>query len=303
MGGLGRVLRGAAAVRRSRLVHARSDLAAASALIGRVDTWVWDVRSLWADQRIALGMLTAGSPEERIIRLVEAKAAERSAAIVTLTDSAIDVLEARHGIGVREKSTVVPTCVDLTVFEMAPLSPFPPIRFLLSGSLNRFYDVPTMLRFVRLADESLGAKLTVLSADQTDWERDFERVHATRTRAEPREVPSFVAASHVGLSVCRQDAGISLRAAVPTKIAEFLACGRPVVVNAGLGDLDALLPRYDAGVVLSGTTEAELNRGVSDLVQLLQDSSTPERCHRLAVDHFDLDRGVERLIETYRRVT
>src|SRR4051794_37995375 len=50
-----RVLRAAALVRGSALVHARSDLAAAAAMLAGVRSWVWDLRSLWADQRIALG--------------------------------------------------------------------------------------------------------------------------------------------------------------------------------------------------------------------------------------------------------
>ena len=53
-GGIARVIAGAAALRGAELVHARSDMSAASALLARSRSWLWDVRSLWADQRIAL---------------------------------------------------------------------------------------------------------------------------------------------------------------------------------------------------------------------------------------------------------
>src|SRR3712207_6204926 len=52
-GGALRVAHGASLLRGADLVHARTDLAAASTLMSRRPHWVWDVRSFWADQRIA----------------------------------------------------------------------------------------------------------------------------------------------------------------------------------------------------------------------------------------------------------
>src|SRR5688500_15955593 len=53
-GGLLRIAAAASAVRGSDVVHARSDLAAASTLLACRHTWLWDVRSFWVDQRIAM---------------------------------------------------------------------------------------------------------------------------------------------------------------------------------------------------------------------------------------------------------
>src|SRR5205085_402095 len=82
----------------------RSDLAAAAALVGRPDRWIWDVRSFWADQRMDLGMLREGSPEERLLRRVELGAAARANGIVTLTANAVSVLAARHGDAIERRT-------------------------------------------------------------------------------------------------------------------------------------------------------------------------------------------------------
>lgn len=57
-----------------------------------------------------------------------------------------------------------------------------------------------------------------------------------------------------GIYVCKLDAGPSLSAAMPTKIGEFMARVRPIVVNKGLDDMDVFIEEFDAGVILDGTT-------------------------------------------------
>ncbi|MEJ7583478.1 MAG: hypothetical protein WKF43_05165 [Acidimicrobiales bacterium] len=78
-----RVARAVPWLRGRPLVHARSDLAAASAILARPEAWVWDVRSFWIDQRMALGSVRRGSLAERALRGIERRAAERAARIVT----------------------------------------------------------------------------------------------------------------------------------------------------------------------------------------------------------------------------
>lgn len=298
-GGVQRVATGARAVRGASLVHARSDLSAASALLARNGCWLWDVRSLWADQRIALGALREGSAEHRVLGRVEGLSARRASAVVTLSAAVLPVLEQRHGAGVVDRATVIPTCVDLDRFSVSPLPDSGSVELLLAGTLNAYYDVPLMTRFVAAGRRRRQVGFTVLAPEATAWEGILGGAGASRRRATPAEMPAHLAASHAGLSVCRTDAGVSLTAAMPTKIAEFLAVGRPVVVNPGLGDADVLLEQAGAGVVLGDGSEAGLSAAWDRLDALLADPETPGRCRALAARHFDVDRAVDRLIQVY----
>jgi hypothetical protein len=114
-------------------------------------------------------------------------------------------------------------------------------------------------------------------------------------------MPDRVREHHVGLSIRRFDVGVTSYSATPTKLGEFLATGRPVVVNAGLGDLDDLLGRHDCGVVLQSASEAELDRAASELDRLLDDPGMPARCRALAEEHFNVDRGVDQLVGAYQQ--
>lgn len=300
VGGLGRVARGAKAIMGSELVHARSESAAASALVAHPPRWIWDMRGFWRLERIALGLMRPGSPEERVMRAVETRAAHASAAVVTLSQAAVDVLGERFGPDVRAKSRVITTCVELDRFTVSPPPSSEPLRFLLVGTLNGLYDVESMVRLVECVRARRKAELTVLSPNPARWQSLFARIGATVGSASPAAMPDWVRAHHVGLSLRRPQFGMTSIAATPTKLGEFLACGRPVVVSAGLGDLDTLVARHDCGVIIRDTSDCALSEAADDLARLVDDPGTPDRCRALAEEHFDVERGVDQLLDLYR---
>ena len=104
-----------------------------------------------------------------------------------------------------------------------------------------------------------------------------------------------------GISICKIDAGPSLAAAMPTKIGEFLACGRPIVVNKGLGDMDQFIDEFDAGVILDGNPD-NLAKGASKLISIISDPETPKRCRALAEKYFSMDVGAKKYLDLYSQV-
>jgi len=299
--GFGRVARLARSIRGADLVHARSDMAAAAAMWSGAERWLWDVRSFWADQKVATGVFSARSPQAWVFQRIERRAAVGSRHVVALTQSAIDELDQRYDGVVGPKATVVTTCVDRRRFKPSPMPGTDPVRLLLAGTLNRFYDVPTMLDLISELRTRRPIELVVASPGGTDWDPELDRAGAVRTSATPGEMPALIASCHAGLSVCRDDAGISLVAAMPTKIGEFLAAGRPVVVNPGLSDAASLVGRHDAGVVV-GSSTGRLGAAATDLLRLLDDVGTAGRTAALAAEFFDLDAGVDRLVAAYHRM-
>lgn len=286
-------------VRGRPLVHARSDLAAAAAVLGRPQAWVWDVRSFWVDQRLAMGLVGRGSIQERALRAVETSAARRATAITTLTAAAIDVMAERHGERIRAKSAVIPTCVDLDRFCAAPMPDSGRIQLLLSGSFNALYDLDLTLRFLEAMRRVRPSDLTLVRPDPSAWDHPVGAAGGTVTTASFDDMPGRVRASHAGLSICRTDDRAAIAGAAPTKLAEFLASGRPVVVNAGLGDMDDLIARYECGVVLGDTSERGLGEAALRLGTLVDDERTPLRCRAAAAENFDLEKGISKLLEVY----
>jgi hypothetical protein len=259
------------------------------------------MRGFWADEKIEVGALRARSPEDAVMRAIERRSARSAGAILTLASAAIPVLVARHGQAVEHKTHVIATCVDLARFVPTEAPPRP-VRLLISGTLNSRYDVAGMTRFAKHLARRLPVRLEVLCPDPARWEALLLSEGAVVGKADPSEMPAHVAASHAGLALLGQSKTVANKASMPTKLGEFLACGRPVVVSPGVGDMDQLLARYDCGVSIDPASDDALEAGAAELERLLEDPALPGRCRSLAEDHFNLENAISSLLDVYRTV-
>jgi len=282
----------------SNVIHARSDIPAMSGILSDMGPVLWDIRSLWTDQRLFIEsnrMVRFGVLGARTIERFNAK---HSSAISTLTNAVVPELESRYK-KLSKIRTVVPTAVDLRYFSFSPQMPRS-VRMLFSGTYNAYYDLQLSSVFC----DALKKKI----AFETYWARPMESPTRTLGLGEDRvlelnrsEMWPLISASSFGMSVCRNDAGVSLKAAVPTKIAEFLSVGRPVVINKGLGDFDEIFRAFDVGVILDGSSE-NMRAGVEKILTLIEDPETPYRCRAVAEKYFSLDVGVENYLEIYGKL-
>ena len=264
--------------------------------------WIWDVRSFWAEQRIAMGALRRWIAGGARVRSIEHRAGRQARGLVTLTAAAQRTLGERHGPALLTNAAVDPDVRRAGAVPVlaatGPRPDRPHAQRQPEPLLRRAHDDP--LAATR-CERRRPTELVVLAPGATTWDAELRCGGVNPRSVEYAQIPVEIAAAHAGLSVCRADAGPSLQAAVPTKIAEFLASGRPVVVNRGLGDFDELLPGSGAGVVLDRAGDDAIERAARELLMLLASPDTPASCRAFAAAHFDLDVGIVRLVEVYRR--
>lgn len=282
----------------SEVIHARSDVAAVAAGVSMKGPVLWDVRSLWAEQRSIIAEDVWKQRTFRLLGGLESFASFNSKAMSTLTKAIVPVLEERHLV-VPKLRTVVPTAVDLQRFSYSPKLP-KKLKGLYSGSYNNYYDLELSRDFL---DE-----LEKITPIEVHWAKPRE---ASRSSLDAGETSSFFSTQFqmaqiipeysFGLSICKLDVGLTLKAAMPTKIAEFLACGRPVVVSKGLGDFDEFFSEFPAGVVLDGT-KGDNRQKAKQLLNLMANPLTPEVCRALAEKYFDIKKGAQNYLELYERM-
>jgi glycosyltransferase involved in cell wall biosynthesis len=285
-------------IENTSLIHARSDLPAVSAIASNQAPVLWDVRSLWADQKIQIQENGLNRTLYPLYRSFESIAANRSIGMSTLTNSIVPVLEQRHR-RLPQLRIVVPTAVDLELFRLKPTMPLE-VLALFSGTFNDYYDLDLSALFIQ--------ELRKLTKIESHWARPAEakkshlgvgesKVFLSKQSSMAEVIPNY----SFGVSICKLDSGPSLLAAMPTKIAEFLACGRPVVVNKGLGDMDEFLTEFNAGVILDGTN-LNLKESAIKLLDLVADFNTPERCRKLAEKYFNIEVGVRSYLNMYSNI-
>ena len=298
VGGLERLNNLRSAIPRTRLIHARSDIPAVSAITSHQAPVLWDVRSLWADQKRVIQKSALNSAAYPLYRGLESVAARNSFGMSTLTSAVIPILEQRHK-RLPQLRTVVPTAVNLERFKLKATMPGK-LQALFSGTFNDYYD----LNLSRLFMQEVRKQISV----ETHWARPTESYRSQIEVGESKVFPStqlgmaeLIPNYNFGVSICKLNAGPSLAAAMPTKIGEFLACGRPMVVNKGLGDMDQFIDEFDAGVILDGSVN-NLHESATKLVGLLLDPETPQRCRALAEKYFSMEKGADNYLNMYSQM-
>ena len=285
-------------VPKSLVLHGRSDIATAAAILSSTNAPVlWDVRSLWSDQRLLIGTAGWNSLTARAARALENLAARKSEAMTTLTAAVVPILRQRHK-RIPSIRDVIPTCVQTSKFLLSPM-PQSKVTCLLSGTFNNYYDLQRMKQVLDEMRKSMDLK--VIWARAVESPTEFLGVGEDLIiSASHSEMPKLVQDSHFGIAICKQDNLDSLAAAVPTKIGEFLASGRPVIVSNGIGDLDHMLTSTKTGLVISDSDT--LQTITAQIRSLINDPKTPERCRELAMQHFDMEKSVDRYLEIYDRM-
>lgn len=295
LGGVKRLISLKRSIGKTRLIHARSDIAALAGVLSGKAPVIWDARALWSDQRLFM----TKNPILRIIyrafRVIEWFLYKKSAAISTLSQAGLKALELRYK-SAPNFSVVVPTSVDLMRFEFSKNMP-QVLKALYSGTYNSYYDLATSKSFI---DE-----LQAICKIDVHWARPPESQTSNLGVGESKiltvsynEMPGLISNYSFGDSICRHDAGISLSAVMPTKVAEFLSVGRPVVINKGLGDYDYLIRQYQAGVVIDLESD-DLSVKAQEMLDLISDPDTPRRCRELAEAHFSANQAVETYFNLY----
>ena len=187
---------------------------------------------------------------------------------------------------------VIPTCADVSVFKPRAPGQKPEFGLVYSGSLGTWYMAEEMVAFARSAAGAVPGPALFL----TPQPEEVRRLGPTPEWAEIRTVesgavPEWLRRASALLFFSRGKA--SDRARCPTKFAEGLASGLPVICNRGIGDLDDIVEREGVGVLVDGFSEAAYSAAIRRLKELLEDPGLSARCRRLAEARYSVDLGVD----------
>jgi glycosyltransferase involved in cell wall biosynthesis len=115
------------------------------------------------------------------------------------------------------------------------------------------------------------------------------------------DVPRYLAAADAGIAFIKPC--FSKIASSPTKYAEYLACGLPLIINPGIGDSDALVDEHKVGVMVREFNDREYASTISRIEDLAGDPATRTATRGVARRLFDLRAvGARRYADLYRRI-
>jgi glycosyltransferase involved in cell wall biosynthesis len=306
--------------KRIEMVHARSHIPATIAL--RLKRrfgikMIFDVRGLMAEEYVDADHWKKGNVPYRLTKLMESRALQASDGVVTLTEKIWPAIKDWKGLRGREViHEVVPCCTDLELFRFsqsdrervrAELNLRDRFVLVYSGSIGGWYftDKTADLFVALLKQRPQGHFLWLTGGDKSLIEklmsdRAVKSNQFTVLNVAPAKIARYLSASDVGIAFYKPT--FSRLATSPVKVSEYLACGLPVIVNAGVGDSDTFVESQTVGSVVKDFSEGEYKQALVTIGNLLA-GDVRERARTVAESFFDVRRtGLERYARLYEKV-
>jgi glycosyltransferase involved in cell wall biosynthesis len=260
----------------------------------------------------------------RAVKKVERWLFRESDAFIILTEKAREILfpESReNGFDKFGRAVeVIPCCVDLKRFESANEASRQKMRQKLGlenrrvityvGSLTSDWYMPAEIAdlfgvakrqraetFALILTQSRVEAIRPLLSERGYSENDF-----LICRVSPAEIPIYLSAADAAVSFikpCFSKLGSS-----PTKNAEYLACGLPMITNSGVGDTAEMVREDNVGVVIDEFNTESYEKALAEIEKLLEDKNDlTKRCKNSARKWFDLETvGGKRYLDIYHRL-
>lgn len=297
------------------VVHCRSYIAGLMGLAVKRETrarFIFDMRGFWPDERVDGGSWSKSGLPYRFFKRAERRLFLGADHVVSLTRAGIREYE-QFGYmkSVPPKSTVIPTCTNLHLFHPQH-SAHEGFTLGYVGSVGSWYLFDMIAKVVaRTFELKPDARFLVVTKGNHGLVRDTlasEGVDLGRVELRSAEF------SEVSTQIARMDAGVffyrptwSKLATSPTRLGEFLACGKPCLSNEGVGDISENLSETGTGITLPASEAhnidlSNLDESLSKLFTMASDPDIDTRCRAVAEERFSLEGGVEAYSGIYRKL-
>jgi len=296
---------------RFSVYHSRGHIPAPVACIAKWalgGKFLFDIRGFMPEEYSDAGVWKANGVLFRTVKRVEKWLMSKADGFVVLTERAREILfpeSTESGFDKLGRPVeVIPCCVDLkrpiagqsaadTRENRLPDAAGKKV-IVYVGSFGGWYMTDEMLDMFdharRGGDSSFALILTQRGVDGiVDGlvKRGFAKSDFMVATVPPSEIFGYLELADLAISFIRPC--YSKLSSSPTKIAEYLAAGVPVICNSSVGDVDAMVRDNRVGVIIDGFKDADYVRALNELDKLYADGDLRKRCRDTAKRLFDLE--------------
>jgi glycosyltransferase involved in cell wall biosynthesis len=277
--------------------------------------FLFDMRGFYPDERIDGGIWNMNNIVYKLVynyfKKVEHKFLLNADHIISLTHAGKKILKKYPGISrnMDEDITVIPCCVDTEHFNSVKEVCSPEVDkkwICYVGSLGTWYLLEDMVRFMsNLHKKDPSWNWLILTRDSHDDLLKYAAKHnlpeeAMRIKAASRaELPILLSTCEASIFFIKST--FSKQASSPTKQGEVMAMGLPLICNAGVGDSDAIVQKWNAGVILRDLSDASIEYAVNEWLKKVG-TFNPSTIREGAIEVFSLDKGVASYFKIYKGI-
>lgn len=308
------------------VVHCRSYMAALIGLYLKKKfnvKFIFDMRGFWADERIDGNIWSKSNfIHRRLYAYFKKKEIDfllNANYTISLTKNAKEeILSWPQLKGKTIPIEVIPCCVDLELFSLKNIHEPDKKKvkealyisendFVLSylGSIGTWYLLDEMLDFFSCVLQHIPtAKFLFITPDSKDLilkkatTKNIDTKNIIIRSAARKEVPLYMSISSVSLYFIKPS--YSKKASSPTKTAEILALGIPIITNSGIGDSTELLENTGGGLLISEFSTKNYTEIINQFSLLL--SFDKQKMVDISKKYFSLENGVELYQSVYAAI-
>ncbi|HOZ30100.1 MAG TPA: glycosyltransferase family 4 protein [Bacteroidales bacterium] len=304
------------------IVHCRSYISAFAGLYLKQKykvKFLFDMRGFYPDERVDGNLWPQSNPVYKLIykyfKKKEKLFLSSADYIISLTYAAKDIITDKFKYCTAPIS-VIPCCADLNHFDFHKINKFKiselrdetgisETDFVLSylGSIGTWYMIDEMLLFFKiLKKHKQNVKFLIITKDipdiiyQSARKLDISIEDIIIKASERSSVPELLSLSNVSVFFIKPV--FSKKASSPTKLAELLGMGIPVICNSTVGDIDKFVPDFNLGLLVNQMDETDFERVILQIDDLAKTDS--EILRAVAEEHFSVDKGAEQYFSVYK---
>ncbi len=308
------------------IVHCRSYIAAFTGLSLQKKgcRWIFDMRGFWADERVDGQIWKLNNSiykwVYRFFKSKERTFLQKANHVISLTQAAKNEMCSWDIPGlIAEKISVIPCCADLQHFNNKTISPkvqthwreklgINPNTYVLCylGSVGTWYLPGEMIDFfLKLKMKKPSALFLFITKDDPQPLKELllsKHVALEDIRIQPAsrdQVPVLLSISQASIFFIKP--AWSKKASSPTKLAEIMGMGIPVITNSGVGDVDDIMKKNPKGVLIESFTGQQYEMAASKLLTFT--SANTEEIRQLACDYFSLGHGISIFESVYHSLS
>ena len=268
---------------------------------------VFDIRGFWADEKVDRLGWSNNSLKYKFFKALEIKLFKQADIVVTLTESSKEFIRDKFK-KLSNSIRVIRTCVDFSEFnaDKRAITPYDFNRKLVIGylgSIDTAYDFNLFLKLVKDLD-SRGLKIKLKILSKTTPEIVMQYLKENNLSYLEHEV-LFLKRHELSKVINQFDLlgfalkpSFSLIASMPTKIAESLACGTPIICNNFNDDIKDMIEMNKIGV-LHDFSQNLRQENYEEILSIIQDDGASERCCKFSKENFSLELGVRQYADIY----
>lgn len=294
-------------IKKISLVHIRSYMPGISIPILSIFfsfKLIFDIRGFWANEKHDRLNWGKDSYKFKFFKWLEKYLFKKSDAVVTLTNSSKNII-AHIFLKPNSMIHVIPTCVDFAEFSNSKISQSTDtIKIGYLGSTDTAYDFKIFCNLINQIN-SFNKKAVELKVFTKDKRESIEKILIDKNInisnlevrfVERKDLPVELSKlSFVGFYLKEN---FSVQASMPTKIAEALACGIPIICNEFNSDIKKLIERNRIGLVHN--FQEDFNQDYyNNFLKMLFDQNLASRCISVAKNYFSLEKGALKYNEIY----